>query len=59
MRLAIIVAGNVGRTRGDALRIRGHAVVYGVGDTARSPERVAKPVRDALKGAELMILATP
>jgi 8-hydroxy-5-deazaflavin:NADPH oxidoreductase len=59
MRIAIIGAGNVGRTLGGALRIRGHAVVYGVRDPARSPERVAKPVRDALKGAELVILATP
>lgn len=58
MRIAI-GAGNVGRTLGGALRIRGHAVVYGVRDPARSPERVAKPVRDALKGAELVILATP
>jgi predicted dinucleotide-binding enzyme len=58
MRIAI-GAGNVGRTLGDALRIRGYAVVYGVRDPARSPERVAKPVRDALKGAELVILATP
>jgi predicted dinucleotide-binding enzyme len=57
MRIAI-GAGNVGRTLGGALRIRGHAVVYGVRDPARSPERVAKPVRDALK-APLVILAMP
>jgi len=51
-------SGNVGRTLGGALRIRGYAVVYGVRDPARSPERVAKPVRDALK-APLVILAMP
>ncbi len=59
MRIAIIGAGNVGRTLGGALRTRGHAVIYGVRDPARSPERAAKPVFDALKGAELVILATP
>lgn len=59
MKVAIIGLGNVGRTLGIALRTKGHTVVYGTRDPAKSPDRTAKPVVDALKGAEVVILATP
>jgi 8-hydroxy-5-deazaflavin:NADPH oxidoreductase len=60
MRIAIIGAGNVGRTLGTALRAKGHAIVYGVRDPTKKPEeRSAKTVVESLSGAEAVILATP
>ena len=36
MRVAVIGAGNVGKALGEALRPKGHDVVYGVRDAKRS-----------------------
>ena len=38
MRIAIIGAGNVGKTLGGSLRAKGHAIVYGVRDPTKKPE---------------------
>jgi 8-hydroxy-5-deazaflavin:NADPH oxidoreductase len=59
MKIAIIGAGNVGKTLGAALRAKGHTVLYGSRDPAKTNERNAKTVADALAGAEAVILATP
>jgi 8-hydroxy-5-deazaflavin:NADPH oxidoreductase len=59
MKIAIIGAGNVGKTLGTALRSKGHTVVYGSRDPASHTERNAKTVADALADAEAVILATP
>jgi predicted dinucleotide-binding enzyme len=59
MRLAVIGAGNVGKTLGAALRARGHTVIYGTRDPAKASDRNAKTVAEALHGAEAVILATP
>lgn len=59
MRIAIIGAGNVGKTLGSALRAKGYAVTYGVRDPEKTEERNAKTVAEALTGAEAVILATP
>ena len=59
MKIAIIGAGNVGKTLGAALRAKGHTVSYGTRDPANSDERNAKTVPAALSGAEAVILATP
>jgi predicted dinucleotide-binding enzyme len=59
MNIAIIGAGNVGKTLGTALRSKGHTVVYGSRAPANRPERTIKSVADALVGAEAVILATP
>ncbi len=59
MKIAIVGAGNVGRTLGAALKVKGHAIIYGVREPGRSDERNAKSVRDAIRGAEAVILATP
>jgi len=59
MKIAIIGAGNVGKTLGTALRAKGHTVSYGTRDPANCDERNAKTVAAALSGAEAVILATP
>ena len=59
MKIAIVGAGNVGRTLGAALRAKGHTVIYGVQEPSRSDERNAKSVREAVRSAEAVILATP
>jgi len=59
MKLAIIGAGNVGKALGTALRAKDHTVVYGTRDPAKSTERNAKTVAEALRGSEAVILATP
>ena len=57
MKIAIVGAGNVGRTLGAALRAQGHTVIYGVQEPSRSDERNAKSVREAVRSAEAVILA--
>ncbi|HEX7532135.1 MAG TPA: NAD(P)-binding domain-containing protein [Methyloceanibacter sp.] len=47
------------RTLGAALRAKGHTVIYGVQEPSRSDERNAKSVREAVRSAEAVILATP
>jgi 8-hydroxy-5-deazaflavin:NADPH oxidoreductase len=59
MRIAIVGADDVGRALGAALRAKGHAIVYGIPEPERSDESNVKPVREALNGAEAVILATP
>lgn len=59
MKIAIIGAGNVGKTLGAALRAKGHTVNYGTRDPKNSDERSAKPVAAAVSGVEIVILATP
>jgi 8-hydroxy-5-deazaflavin:NADPH oxidoreductase len=59
MKIAIIGAGNVGKTLGTALRSKGHTVVYGSRNPAGHTAANVKSVADALVGAEAVILATP
>jgi 8-hydroxy-5-deazaflavin:NADPH oxidoreductase len=59
MRLAIIGAGNVGKALGTALAAKGHVIAYGTRNPAKTTEPNATSVADALKTAELVILATP
>ena len=59
MKIAIIGAGNVGKTLGTALRSKGHTVIYGSRDPASHTERNVRSVAEALIGAEVVILATP
>jgi predicted dinucleotide-binding enzyme len=59
MQIAIIGAGNVGKTLGSALRVKGHSVVYGSRQPENRPDRNVRSVAEALRGAEVVILATP
>jgi predicted dinucleotide-binding enzyme len=59
MKIAIIGAGNVGKTLGTALRSKGHTVVYGSRNPANRTESNVRSVADALVGADAVILATP
>jgi 8-hydroxy-5-deazaflavin:NADPH oxidoreductase len=56
MRIAVIGAGNIGRTLGERWKAAGHDVVYGV----RSPgDAGTAPVAEAVEGAEVVLLAVP
>lgn len=58
MRIAVIGAGNVGATLGNAWSAAGHQVTYGV----RKPDPAStaeKTVGEAAAGAEVVVLATP
>jgi 8-hydroxy-5-deazaflavin:NADPH oxidoreductase len=56
MRIAVLGAGNVGRTLGEKWAAAGHEVAYGV----RSPGAPGTAtVADAGKGAEVVVLAVP
>ena len=65
MKIAIIGAGNVGKTLGTGLRAKGHTIIYGTRDPAKAEDRSAKTfaeaktVSGALRGADAVILATP
>ena len=59
MTIAIIGAGNVGKTLGTALRAKGHTVIFGSRDPTNRTERNVKSIADALAGADVVILATP
>jgi predicted dinucleotide-binding enzyme len=70
MRIAVIGAGNVGGTLGRRWAERGHDVAFGMRDPARGASAVkggvALPdgarvatVADAVRGAEVVLLATP
>jgi 8-hydroxy-5-deazaflavin:NADPH oxidoreductase len=59
MKIAVIGAGTVGKTLGSSLKSRGHTASYGTRDPARSTGRGAATVTEALKAAEVLILATP
>ena len=56
MRIAVIGAGNIGRTLGGKWSAAGHEVVYGV---RRPGEAGTAPVADAVAGAEVVVLAVP
>ena len=56
MKIAVIGAGNIGRTLGSRWAAAGHEVVYGV----RSPGAPGTTaIADAAKGAEVVVLAVP
>ena len=58
MRIAVIGAGNVGATLGNAWCAAGHQVIYGV--RKPDPDSTAeKSVGEAAAGAEVVVLATP
>ena len=69
MKIAIIGAGNVGGTLGQAWAARGHDIVFGVrhpGDEkvktlvqATGGKARAMSIRDAVADAEVVVLATP
>jgi len=67
MRIGIIGAGNVGGTLGRGLAKAGHAIVYGVREPLeeekhrelRHTNAEVRSVREAVTGAEAVILATP
>jgi 8-hydroxy-5-deazaflavin:NADPH oxidoreductase len=59
MKIAALGAGNVGKALGEALTTRGHDIVYGVRDPARSEATPVKTVVDAIQDSEAVILATP
>ena len=56
MRIAVIGAGNIGRTLGAKWAAAGHEVVYGVRSPA-APDTAT--VGDAVAGAEVVVLAVP
>jgi predicted dinucleotide-binding enzyme len=56
MRIAIVGAGNIGRTLGDKWTAAGHQVVYGV---RRPAEPGTATVADAVADAEVVVLAVP
>ena len=56
LRIAVIGAGNIGRTLGSKWAAAGHEVVYGV---RRPGEPGTAPVGDAVEGAEVVVLAVP
>ena len=55
-RIAVIGAGNIGRTLGSKWAATGHEVVYGV---RRPGEPGTAAVADAVAGAEIVVLAVP
>jgi len=56
MQIAVVGAGNIGRTLGGKWAAAGHEVVYGL----RSPEAAGTAtVTDAVAGAEVVLLAVP
>ena len=56
MRIAVIGAGNIGRTLGAKWATAGHQVVYGVRSPG-APETA--PIADAVASAEVVVLAVP
>jgi 8-hydroxy-5-deazaflavin:NADPH oxidoreductase len=57
MRVAVIGAGRIGGTIGGRWEAAGHEVVYGLRDTAK--KKGAKPIADALRSADTVLLAIP
>jgi len=56
MRIAVVGAGNIGRTLGERWSAAGHEVVYGV---RRPGEPGTATVEDAVADAEVVVLAVP
>jgi predicted dinucleotide-binding enzyme len=57
MRIAIVGAGNIGGTIGERWVKAGHEVVYGLREPSK--HKAAKPIGQALAGAEAVLLAIP
>lgn len=57
MRIAVVGAGKVGGTLGGKWESDGHEVVYGLRDPSKK-ER-ARPIKEALHGADAVLLAIP
>ena len=57
MKIAVIGAGKIGGTIGGKWESAGHEVTYGLRDASKKPG--AKPIDQALKGAEAVLLAVP
>lgn len=59
MRVAILGTGRVGASLGDALKAKGHVVVYGVRDPRASAGFMTTTVGGAISAAGAVILSTP
>lgn len=63
MQIAILGAGKVGQTLGERFRAAGHAVTYALRDPAAAKYAhlagAARPVVEAVRDADLVLLATP
>jgi predicted dinucleotide-binding enzyme len=57
MKIAVIGAGKVGETIGQKWESAGHEVTYGLRDPSK--KQGAKPIDEALKGADAVLLAVP
>jgi 8-hydroxy-5-deazaflavin:NADPH oxidoreductase len=57
MKIAVIGAGKIGGTLGGKWEAAGHEVVYGLRDP--STKKGSRPIADALKSGELVLLAIP
>jgi 8-hydroxy-5-deazaflavin:NADPH oxidoreductase len=57
MHIAVIGAGRIGGTIGEKWTAAGHEVAYGLRDPGKRPG--AKTIDQALRGAEVMLLAVP
>lgn len=57
MRIAVIGAGRIGGTIGGRWAAAGHEVVYGLRETSK--KQGAKPIADALRSADTVLLAIP
>jgi 8-hydroxy-5-deazaflavin:NADPH oxidoreductase len=57
MRIAVIGAGRVGGTIGGKWEAAGHEVVYGLRETSKKTG--AKPIAEALRSADIVLLAIP
>lgn len=60
MNIAVLGSGNVGSALAEAWQRAGHNVVYGKRQDADAPASVpAKPIADAIRGAEVIALCVP
>src|SRR5260370_18760372 len=57
MKVAVIGAGRIGGTIGRRWEAAGHEVVYGLRETSK--KKGAKPIADALRSADTVLLAIP
>lgn len=57
--IAVLGAGSVGGTLGRRWSEAGHTVRYGVRNPAKYPDLDARPVAEAVAGADVVVLATP
>ena len=57
MKVAVIGAGNIGGTIGEAWAKAGHEVTYGLRDPAK--KKGAEPINAAIQGADAVLIAVP